>query len=70
MTDSTLPKFSFGISLLFVAVGFMAVAEPSSMGQAAATAPTTSSSTTAPYVPTMTFDVASVRENKDVIDPA
>ena len=31
------------------------------MGQAAATAPTTSSATTAPYVPTMTFDVASVR---------
>jgi uncharacterized protein (TIGR03435 family) len=43
----------------------MALAVPSSLGQAGAAAKTASSlPADAPYVPTMTFDVASVRESK------
>jgi hypothetical protein len=65
MTDDALPKLPFGIKPLLVAVGLIALAVPSSLGQAgAATTPAPSSSANAPYVPTMTFDVASVRENK------
>jgi uncharacterized protein (TIGR03435 family) len=45
----------------------MALAVPSSMGQAGATAaPTSSSPENDPFVATMTFDVASMRENKDI----
>ena len=43
----------------------MALAAPSSLGQAGAATPS-SPPANAPYVPTMTFDVASVRENKNV----
>ena len=67
MTDYALPKLNFGIIPLLVAAGLMALAIPSSLGQAgAATTPTSSLPANAPYVPTMTFDVASVRENKNV----
>ena len=62
MTDYALPKLNFGINLLLVAAGWMALAVPSSLGQAgAATKPASSLPANAPYVPTMTFDVASVR---------
>jgi uncharacterized protein (TIGR03435 family) len=67
MTDYALPKLNAGISPLFIAVVWMALAVPSSVGQAAAaTKPRSSLPANAPYVPTMTFDVASVRENKSV----
>ena len=49
--------------------GLVAIAAPCARGQAGATgaaaAPATSSTADSEYVPTMTFDVASVRENKD-----
>jgi uncharacterized protein (TIGR03435 family) len=49
--------------------GCIALALPAALGQAgAATTPTSFSSANAPYVATMTFDVASVRVNKN-IDP-
>ena len=68
MTEYALPKLNFGVRSLFVAAGLMTLAVPSSLlGQAgAATAPTSSLPANAPYVATMTFDVASVRENKNV----
>jgi hypothetical protein len=67
MTDYALPKLNFGINPLLVAAGLMALAVPSSLGQAgAATTRTSSLPANAPYVTTMTFDVASVRENKNV----
>ena len=69
MTDYALPKLNSGINRLLIAVGWMALAVPSSIGQAAAATKTASSlPANAPYVATMTFDVASVRENKNV-DP-
>ena len=67
MTTYSLPKLSFDFKPFLIAAGLMALAAPSSLGQAgAATAPAPSSPANAPYVATMTFDVASVRENKDV----
>jgi uncharacterized protein (TIGR03435 family) len=64
MTDCALPKLNFGT---LIAAGLMILAVPPSLGQAGATtAPTLSSPANAPYVATMTFDVASVRENKDI----
>jgi uncharacterized protein (TIGR03435 family) len=66
MSDYAIPKLNFGISPLLVAAGWMALAVPSSLGQAgAATKPTSSLSANAPYVPRMTFDVASIREEKE-----
>jgi uncharacterized protein (TIGR03435 family) len=66
MTEHALPQLKFGVILLFVAAAQMALASPSSLGQSSATNATTSSSpANAPYVATMTFDVASVRENKN-----
>jgi uncharacterized protein (TIGR03435 family) len=49
---------------LLVAAGLMALAIPSSLAQAGAGA-TSASPEKPPYIPTMTFDVASVRENKE-----
>jgi uncharacterized protein (TIGR03435 family) len=67
MIDYALPKLNSSINPLLIAVGWMALAVPSSIGQAdAATKPASSLPASAPYVPTMTFDVASVRENKNV----
>jgi uncharacterized protein (TIGR03435 family) len=67
MSDYALPKSTFGINPLLVAAGLMALTVPSSLGQAGpATTPTSSLPANAPYVATMTFDVASVRENKNV----
>jgi uncharacterized protein (TIGR03435 family) len=67
MTEATLPKLNFGVTALFVAAGWMALAAHPCQGQAGAAAtPATSLPADAPYVPTMTFDVASVRENKNV----
>ncbi len=64
MTDCALPKLNFGT---LIAAGLMILAVPPSQGQAGATtAPTSSSPANAPYAATMTFDVASVRENKDI----
>src|ERR1035437_3598052 len=65
MTDYALPRLNLSIYPLLVAAGWMALAVPSSLGQAgAATTPASSLPANAPYVPTMTFDVASVRESK------
>jgi hypothetical protein len=67
MTEHALLKLNFGVIPLFVAAGMMALSVPSSLGQAgAATTPTSSLPANAPYAATMTFDVASVRENKNV----
>src|ERR1700731_4612658 len=70
MTDYALPKLNFGIKSLLVAAGLMALAVPFSLGlglvQAGATTPTSSFPANAPYLATMTFEVASVRENKNV----
>jgi uncharacterized protein (TIGR03435 family) len=68
MTDYALPRLNSRIYPLLVAAGWMALAAPSCLGQAGAAATTASSSPVdVPYVPTMTFDVASVRESK--LDP-
>src|SRR5271154_694074 len=66
MTDYALLKASFGLGLLAVAAGLMALEAPASPGQAGAATPRSSLPANAPYVATMTFDVASVRENKNV----
>ena len=67
VTEHALPKFSFGVIRLFVAAGLMALPVPSSLAQTgAATRSTSFLPANAPYVATMTFDVASVRENKNV----
>jgi uncharacterized protein (TIGR03435 family) len=63
MADYALPKLNVRIKLLLVAAALIALAVPSSLGQAGA-ATTPSLPANAPYVPTMTFDVASVRESK------
>lgn len=66
MISCALSTSSFGIHCLLIAAVF---AMPSSQGQGgAAAAPGSSSAANGGYVATMTFDVASVRENKDV-DP-
>lgn len=69
MTESVLSK-RFGINSLLAAAGCMSLAMPSSLAGQAATAITPASSSPAniPYVATMTYDVASVRENKNA-DP-
>jgi uncharacterized protein (TIGR03435 family) len=65
LTDDVVPKLRLGNNHLLGAAGWMALAVPCSLGQAgAATTPTASLPVDAPYVATMTFDVASVRENK------
>jgi uncharacterized protein (TIGR03435 family) len=71
MTKAILPKSNFGVNALLVAAGLMALAVPTSQGQAGA-ASTTAASLPAdtPYMPTMTFDVASVRENKNIDEHA
>jgi uncharacterized protein (TIGR03435 family) len=67
MINYALPRLTFGINTLFVAAGWLAFAVTSGLGQASAAAtPASSSPGNAPYVATMTFDVASVRENKDI----
>jgi len=67
MTDVALPPSGFRFTPLLVAVGLVALAVPAALGQAAAaTAPASPVPASAEYVPTMTFDVASVRENKDI----
>jgi phosphate-selective porin len=60
MTGHTSSKRNFGINALLAAASWLTLAVPSSLGQAGAAA--------APYQATMTFDVASVRENKNA-DP-
>jgi uncharacterized protein (TIGR03435 family) len=69
-TDHVLSKRAFGINALLAAAGWVALAAPSSLvGQAGpATIPASSPPPNSPYVATMTYDVASVRENKNV-DP-
>jgi uncharacterized protein (TIGR03435 family) len=70
MTEHDLSKRIFGINALFAAAGWMAVGMPSPLaGQAGtATTPASSSPGNTPYLATMTYDVASVRENKNA-DP-
>jgi uncharacterized protein (TIGR03435 family) len=62
MTELALPGSNFDVKPLLVGVGLMALALPSCLGQVGAAASSTAAK--APYVATMTFDVASVRENK------
>ena len=64
MTDMPLPRLPFGINPMLVAAALIALAIPSSLGQAGAPTASAPLSENAPYVPTMTFDVASVRESK------
>lgn len=67
MIMHALPKLNFGITPLLVATGWMAFTTSSALGQAGpATTPGSPSSASTPYVATMTFDVASVRENKNI----
>jgi uncharacterized protein (TIGR03435 family) len=74
MTERGLPGLSFRVKSrivaagpLLVAAGLMAHAAASGLGQtSAAAAPAASAPASDEYVPTMTFDVASVREVKDV----
>lgn len=67
MAKPALPKISPAINALFIAVAWMPLATPVSAQQAAPASPTsTSAPANAPYAATMTFDVASVRENKDI----
>src|ERR1700728_1334850 len=67
MTDHALSKLNFRIIPLFAAAGLMALALSSSKGQTgAATPPASSSPANVPHVAAMTFDVASVRENKNI----
>jgi len=63
VSDSVIPKFNCGITILLVAAGLVTSAVPSSLGQAVA-ATTPFSPVDAPYVPSMKFDVASVRQSK------
>jgi uncharacterized protein (TIGR03435 family) len=58
---------NFAVNPLLVAIGLMTLALPSSPAQSdAAATPAASAPADAPYVATMTFDVASVRENKNI----
>lgn len=67
MSNCVLSKLDVGICLFLFSAGLMTLATPSSRGQAgAATTQTPSMPASASYVPTMTFDVASVRENKNL----
>jgi uncharacterized protein (TIGR03435 family) len=69
MNGCILSKSGFRISTFLFAAGSMALAAPSSLGQTgAATTQTPAIPSNTSYVPTMTFDIASVRENKN-IDP-
>ena len=64
-TDDAVPKLNSDINPLLIAAGWMILAIPSSLGQAGAvTKPASSLPANAPYVATMTFDVASVRESQ------
>ena len=68
ISNYAFPKLTLAIRPPLVAAALIALSVPSSPGQAGAV--TTSAASTpanAPYVPTMTFDVASVRESK--LDP-
>jgi uncharacterized protein (TIGR03435 family) len=67
MTQHAPRKLNIGINPVFVVAVFMAIAIPSSQGQAGAAA-TPAAPANAPYVATMTFDVASVQEVKNA-DP-
>jgi uncharacterized protein (TIGR03435 family) len=67
MNGHALSRLRFGIKTLFVAAWWLAFAVPSGLGQAGAAAAAASSlPANAPYVATMKFDVASVRENKKI----
>jgi uncharacterized protein (TIGR03435 family) len=65
MNRHAVSRLKFCVNALFVAAGWLALAVSSSFAQAGAAAtPASSLPSSAPYVATMTFDVASVRENK------
>ena len=67
MIGFALVKLRFGRKRLLVTAGMLAFAVSSCAGQAGSSATQTSSGpAAAPYVPTMTFDVATVRENKTI----
>jgi uncharacterized protein (TIGR03435 family) len=64
-----LSRRSIGTNALLAAAGWMTLAVPYSLGQTGTAIPPASSApANAPYVATMTYDVASVRENKNA-DP-
>ena len=67
MTDYAFPKSTFGINRLLISALLMAAAPGSALGQeSTAATPASAVSPNTPYMATMTFDVASVREIKDV----
>jgi uncharacterized protein (TIGR03435 family) len=66
MIACVFPKLNFGIDPLLVAAALIAFTVPSQGQTDAATISKSSLPANAPYVATMTFDVASVRENKNV----
>jgi uncharacterized protein (TIGR03435 family) len=62
MTEHALPRSNFDVKPLLVVAGLMTLTLRCCLGQIGAAASSTAAK--APYVATMTFDVASVRENK------
>lgn len=66
-SDYVLPRFDSAINTLLIAAGLFALAVPPSLAQAGAVKTATSLvPASAPHNATMTFDVASVRQNKDI----
>jgi len=66
MKDCGFPRLNVGLLHSLVAAGLMATAAHYAFGQSGAMAKQATSPANAPYVATMTFDVASVRENKNL----
>ena len=67
MAERVFSKRKSPVKIICLAAGLLALAAPSCLAQIrAATAPASSSPEGSPYTPTMTFDVASVRENKNI----
>lgn len=67
MTKDAISKLNSIMKSLLIAAGLTALAAPSSLAQTGTAAPPAPSAVVnTPYVATMTFDVASVRENKSV----
>ena len=66
MTERAISSLKSAIYPLLVLTVWITLTVPCPGQAGAAATPTSSSPANAPYVATMTFDVASVRENKDI----
>jgi len=66
MSNCALPKMNTALNPLLVAAGLMALAVPSLAQAVTAPTPPSSLPADAPYAATMTFDIASIRENKNL----